>query len=295
MASMRPGIFIVLILVALVGWFFAGVLAGGMFAVRDAAHYYYPLMQHVAHEWSAGRAPLWNPYQDLGVPLAGSGTAAAFYPGQLVFALPVSFDVAYRVYVLGHFAMALGAAWLLARHWGASADAATVAAISYAFSGSVLFQYTNVVYLVGAAWLPLALLAADRAIQAQAAWSIALGAVLAMMVLGGDPQAAYHAGLLAAIQAVWVRTPTSPHGVVSTLPKRFAVLGLAAIVAARPFRGAALADGRVLAAQRACGGHRGNGVGASSGHRQRAPGPMDRRDPRARHPARIAPRTRLSL
>ncbi len=255
---MRSGAFILLVLVVLVGWFFAGVLAGGMFAVRDAAHYYYPLMQYVAHQWAAGRVPLWNPYQDLGVPLAGGGTAAVFYPGRFVFALPLPFDAAYRVYVLGHFAVALAAAWRLARHWGASAEAAAVAAMSYAFSGSVLFQYTNVVYLVGAAWLPLAMVAADRALQGRAAWSIALGAVLAMMVLGGDPQAAYHAGLLAAIRAVWVRTPPAPHGsdrpsvpprtnlpstppgpdrspvratVVPTLSRRFAMLGLAAMAA----------------------------------------------------------------
>jgi hypothetical protein len=249
MASMRSGTFIFVVLVVLVGWFFAGVLAGGMFAVRDAAHYYYPLMKYVAHEWATGHVPLWNPYQDLGVPLAGGGTAAVFYPGQLVFALPLPFDVAYRVYVLGHFAVALGAVWRLARHWGASIDAAAVAGVSYAFSGSVLFQSMNVVYLVGAAWLPLAMFVTDRALQGRAAWSIALGAVLALMILGGDPQAAYHAGLLATIQAVWVRTTPAqrrtdlqsalPNAdrlplratVAPTLSARFAVLGFAAMVA----------------------------------------------------------------
>ncbi len=223
---MHTRVFILLVLVLLVAWFFGEVLAGGMFAMRDAAHYYYPLLECTAREWSAGRVPLWNPWQDLGVPLAGGGTAAVFYPGQLVFALPLPFDACYRIYVLGHFVTALAAAWLLARHWRASLDAAAVAAISYAFSGSVLFQYANVVYLVGAAWLPLAILAADRMLQGRAAWGVVFGAVLALMVLGGDPQAAYHVGLLALVQAVWVPTASS------TVRRRFALLSLAAVVAA---------------------------------------------------------------
>ena len=39
--------------------------------------------------------------------------------------------------------------------------AAGLCAVSYAFGGNVLFQYCNVVFLVGAAWLPAALLASD--------------------------------------------------------------------------------------------------------------------------------------
>ncbi len=50
----------------------------------------------------------------------------------------------------------------LARYGGASVLAAGQAGLAYAFSGSVLFQYCNVIFLVGAAWLPFALVATDR-------------------------------------------------------------------------------------------------------------------------------------
>ena len=80
------------------------------------------------------------------------------------------------------------ASFLLARRWGASRYAAGLAAVAYAFGGSVLFQYCNVVYLVGAAWLPLALAAADRMlVDRSVRGALLLGAVLALMVLGGDP------------------------------------------------------------------------------------------------------------
>jgi hypothetical protein len=41
---------------------------------------------------------------------------------------------------------------VLARSWGRSPTAAALAALAYGFGAPVLFQYCNVIYLVGAAW-----------------------------------------------------------------------------------------------------------------------------------------------
>ena len=60
----------------------------------------------------------------------------------------------------------------------------------------ILFQYCNVVYLVGAAWLPLGMHAVDRWVRLGRRWGLwELALVLAMQVLGGDPQAAFLLGL----------------------------------------------------------------------------------------------------
>jgi len=187
-------------------WFFAGALfGGGVFVFRDAGHYYYPLLRFVKSEWMAGRVPLWNPYENLGMPLAGNATSSVFYPGTLVFLLPLGYAWAYKLYVMGHVLLATWAAWRLARHWGGSMEAAGVAAVSYAFSGNVLFQYCNCVFLVGAAWLPLAVLAADRMLVGRSPRrALILGLVLAMITLGGNAELAYHAGLLAAMYALWL-------------------------------------------------------------------------------------------
>jgi len=187
-------------------WVFADALFGsGVFVFRDAGHYYYPLFQFTTSQWRAGRVPLWNPYENLGVPLAGNATSSVFYPGTLIFLLPVDYAWAYKVYVMAHLLLAAGTAYRLARHWRAGVEAAGVAAVSYAFSGNVLFQYCNVVFLVGAAWLPVAVLAADRMLRGRSSrWALALGAVLALMTLGGNAEMAYHAGLLAAMYAVWL-------------------------------------------------------------------------------------------
>jgi len=236
--------FLVLVPIAgLFAWVMADALfRSGMFAFRDAAHYYYPLFQFVADEWAAGRVPLWNPYENLGMPLAADPTASVFYPGKLIFALPLEYGWAYKIYVMAHLLLAALTAYRLARALNASSAAAGVCAISYAFCGNVLFQHCNVVFLVGAAWLPLAMLAVDRMLGGGARgegrgtrdegperekrprtalrggnreeptttrkrsipWALAFGTVLAMMVLGGDPQMAYNAGLLAAMYALWL-------------------------------------------------------------------------------------------
>lgn len=170
------------------------------FAFRDAAHFYYPLFEWTNRQWASGQIPLWNPQENCGLPVLADGTSSVFYPGKLVFALPLSYAWNFKLYTTLHVLLAAAAAYVLARRWNASPCAAGLAAVSYAFGGNVLFQYCNVVYLVGAAWLPLALAAADRTLVARS-WrgALLLGAVLALMVLGGDPQMAYHAGLLATV------------------------------------------------------------------------------------------------
>lgn len=188
----------------LLAWFFAPAVIGTSgFAFRDAAHYYHPLFEYVRGEWLAGRPPLWNPYENIGVPLVAQATSSLFYPGKLLFALPLEYGRLYHLYVVLHVVLAAATSFGLARHLRASSLGAGLAAVSYAFSGQVLFQYCNVVFLVGAAWLPLAVLLADRMLRGRSVNSaVGFGAVLAMMILGGDPQMAYNAVLLAALLAL---------------------------------------------------------------------------------------------
>ena len=131
-----------------------------------------------------------------------------FYPGKVIFLLPVAFAMQFKLYVVAHLLGAAAGAYALARAWQRSALAAAVAAIAYACGGNVAFQYSNVVFLVGAAWLPLAVLVGDRLLRKATMRSILLLAVaLAMMTLGGDPQAAYNVlialALYAAVLSVW--------------------------------------------------------------------------------------------
>jgi hypothetical protein len=203
---MRQSSVALLILGCLGGLFAAcyrrAIVPGEQFAYRDAAHYYYPLHQRVQAEWQAGRWPLWEPDENSGMPLLGNPTAAVLYPGKLVFAL-LPYPLAARVYVMGHTLLAFAAMLALLRHGGISWTGSALGALAYAFGGPVLFQYCNIIYLVGAAWLPLGFRAADRWLRLGRRIALAeLAIVLATETLGGDPESAYLTGLCAAGYAV---------------------------------------------------------------------------------------------
>ncbi len=186
----------------------AVLFEGEQFAYRDASQYYYPLHQRVQKEWQAGRwPPLWDPWRNGGQPLLGNPTAAVLYPGKLVFAvLPDAW--AARFYVIGHTALAFAGMLALARSLGISATGASVAALAYAFGAPVLFQYDNVIYLVGAAWTPWALRFVDRLVRLNEPLALpALAVVLALQILGGDLQNSYLILLCGAGYSAWRAVP----------------------------------------------------------------------------------------
>jgi hypothetical protein len=168
---------------------------GRQFGFRDAAHYYYPLNQRVQEEWNQGRWPLWEPEENAGMPLMGNPTAAVLYPGKLVFAvMPYAWGA--RIYIVAHSAFAFIGMLVLMRGWGITWFGSTLSALAYAFGGPILFQYCNVIFLIGAAWLPLGVHAVDRWVRLGRRWGLLeLAVVVSMQVLGGDPQSAYLVGL----------------------------------------------------------------------------------------------------
>ena len=141
------------LVLGLFAWVFGAViLTERNFVYRDAGHFYYPLLQLVQSEWKAGRWPLWNPYENGGMPLLGNPDSAVLYPPRVVIFqwLPLSYGTAYKWYILSHVLLSAAAAYALSRHWKASEFAAGLAALSYAFGAAVLFQYCNLIFLVGA-------------------------------------------------------------------------------------------------------------------------------------------------
>ena len=115
----------------------------------------------------------------------------------------LSYPWAARLYIVAHTVLAFATMGVLLRSWGASATGSALAALAYGFGAPILFQYCNVIYLVGAAWAPLGFHAADRWLRLGRRWGlIELAVVLALMVLGGDPESAYVLGVAAAGHAM---------------------------------------------------------------------------------------------
>ena len=191
---------------AWVWWWLPPLVVGGLilgpalnpsqqFGFRDAAHFYYPLHELIQREWSAGRVPLWEPEENGGMPLLGNPTAAVLYPLKLIF-FAAPFPLASKLYAMIHVLGAYLTLFALARSLGISHPSAAVGALSYAFGAPVLFQIFNIVFLVGAAWLPLGILGIDLWVRRGRRWGLViLSWALAMQTLGGDPQTSYLTGL----------------------------------------------------------------------------------------------------
>lgn len=199
------------------------------FGYRDAGHYYYPLHERVQAEWHEGRWPLWEPEENGGMPLLGDPTAAVLYPGKVIYAL-CPYKWAARLYVIAHTILAFAGMLALMRTWGTSPIGSAIGAMSYAFGGPILFQHCNIIFLVGAAWLPLGLRAVDSWLRLGRSFALLeLSAVLAMEILGGDPEVAYLTGICAvgyAVGLAWIagRRDSPP------LPRLWLIAAGAAIV-----------------------------------------------------------------
>ncbi|EAQ77449.1 YfhO family protein [Blastopirellula marina] len=211
----RLALFPLLPLAALLVLFFGPAVIGDeSFLFRDAAHFYNPLFAYIQSVWGEGQLPLWNPYDGVGMPLLAEPSASVFYPGKLLFALPISFASALRWYVILHFALAYLTTYNCTRRSGVSRSGAILAAISYSFGGYVVATHANLIFLIGAAWAPLALYCGIRITREEhkptAPPLLALS--LAMMILGGDPQTAFQLALIAGgyfvcVHALLLRTP----------------------------------------------------------------------------------------
>ena len=208
---------------------FHGVLfSGEQFGFRDAGDFYYPLYERVQQEWRAGRIPLWEPEENGGTPLLGNPTAAVFYPGKLIYAA-LPYPWAARVYIIVHVLLAVAGQYVFLRALSVSPAGAAIGSLAYGFGAPVLTLTCNVVFLVGAAWLPLGFLAAEASMRTGSRRACAgLALVLALLTLGGDPEAAYLVVLAAIGYAFWLTGgelgPRSRHVVLFALA--FAVLGI---------------------------------------------------------------------
>ena len=166
------------------------------------------------------------------MPLLGNPTAAVLYPGKVIYAV-FPYPWAARLYVVAHTLLAFMGTFRLLRWWGTSPTGSALSALSYAFGAPILFQYCNIIYLVGAAWLPWGFQAVDRWLRlGRRSGLLELSLVLALETLGGDPEIAYVTGLCAggyAIGLAWARNRPKRSAPVRYWP--LVIFGLVLLVA----------------------------------------------------------------
>jgi len=166
-------------------WFCGPMMCGQtVVGFRDSAYLYFPMFEAIDAAWAQGKVPLWNPFCNFGMPLVADGTSSVFYPGKAIFtARFLSYPSRYGIYLGVHVLLSAVSTYWLARAMRCRRSGATIAAIAFAFGAPVIFQTTNVIYLVSASWLPIAVLGIWRFLNTQ--------------------RIVWHVGLIAAASIAW--------------------------------------------------------------------------------------------
>jgi hypothetical protein len=179
--------------------------------LRDVLNSHFPMKWSQAEALRNGYFPLIDPHRAGGQPIAGNLNAVPFYPDNLLY-LTASTFWAFNAHFWFHLLLAPFTFYWLARSWGLGREPAWAAAACWTASGFYL-SHLNFYNLIPGVTLAPALVAACMAfVRAgrRRGWLAPGVAVLwALLILGGDPQTALLAFLLAgaAIVLVWRERP----------------------------------------------------------------------------------------
>ena len=156
------------------------VLGRETFFYRDYGLFTFPVVHYIRDCFWRGELPLWNPYNNCGVPMLAQWNTSVLYPPSLFYLLLP--DVwALGVFQLAHLIFAGLGAYLLARKWTGNNLAGGVAGLAFALNGLSLHMLMWISNLAAYAWMPWVLLATP------AGWSRG-GRALAVAVLTGAMQ-----------------------------------------------------------------------------------------------------------
>ena len=170
----------------------------------DLTWIHYPLRYLAAEQWKSGLVPLWNPYVLSGTPLLAEAEIGVLQPLNLLFLLPISPYQALTLYVALNLTLAATFAYIMARSLGIGRAGATLAGLSFGFSGFLMAQITNLNVMTGGVWLPLVFAAFAWALRSRKVVVALLGGLpLALNIFAGHPQMWLHTMLFLIGYAVY--------------------------------------------------------------------------------------------
>jgi hypothetical protein len=132
---------------------------------RDTSDFYYPLMAWVGQQLHQGVLPLWAPQIFGGYPIFADGEIGLAYPPVLLALLVLPADRALIVLRLAHLCLASAGCYALARTWGLTHAASTLAGLTFALGSFVQAQTHHENIVRTAAWLPIVLALIERALR----------------------------------------------------------------------------------------------------------------------------------
>ena len=175
-----------LALLGAVAWLFRDVLFfGGVYFKRDIHLVWHPQVEGFVRAVAAGSWPVWDTSLAFGQPLLADPSAQVLYPLTWLNLL-VRPSTYYSLYAVVHFVLAAAGMRALARHWGLSGGAASVAAAIFCLSGPYLSMVDLWHHFAGASLMPGVVLAMDRALRGGRREAGLFALALALQVLAGS-------------------------------------------------------------------------------------------------------------
>ena len=164
-----------------------------------------PKYEYAARAVREGRLPLWNRDEFCGLPLLGAGQGAVLYPPVLaLFAAFDSWTALQAFYAFHVLVIAWGMRRYLAYHGVGLAASAVAAVVTTAgVLGPRQGALDHPTLLANVAWVPLALLAYERAARDSVRpWLGVLALVLGLQWLCGYPDVAFDTAVLLGVRAL---------------------------------------------------------------------------------------------
>ena len=176
-------------------------LSGRVTIPWDAKAHFQPQIQFLAQSLAGGQSPAWAPHVFSGYPQIADPQAMMFSPPFLALALidgsPSlwAVDATVLAFVaLGGLALML---WFRARGWHWAGG--LIAALAFCYGASMAWRIQHIGQVLSLAYLPVALLCLDRALErGSVVYGIGAGVVGAAILLGRDQVALLSIYLLAA-------------------------------------------------------------------------------------------------
>jgi hypothetical protein len=227
---LTPGRFALLLGLLIVATFPGVLLGGTTFIFRDFGMFSYPVAYFHRQSFWRGELPLWNPFNNCGLPFLAQWNTLALYPFSLIYLmLPLTWSLSF--FCLAHLFWGGLGMYFLAHRWTNHRLAAGLAGVIFSFNGLSLNFLMWPSHMATFSWLPWVVWLGQRAWREGGralVWGTMAGA---MQMLAGGPETIVATWLILLVLACgdWIEEKALRRRIVS----RFLGMGmLVAVVCA---------------------------------------------------------------
>ena len=177
-----------LVLALLICVSFPRILLGiESFVFRDYSLFGYPLAHYYRECFWSGEIPLWNPFNNSGLPFLAQWNTMVCYPLSLIYLLlPLPWSLG--MFCLVHLFLAGMGMFCLARTWTNNSFVAAMAGVAFAFSGVTLSCLIWPAMTAALAWSPWVLWAVPKAWSSGSKHIVHAAVISALQMLAGGPE-----------------------------------------------------------------------------------------------------------